>query len=69
MGLDLRPRERRSSHDPVVAELLERVTTHCLELTRWERGFVINVVDQWDRTGYLTEPQIDTLRRIQAARC
>lgn len=35
-------------------------------LTKWEEGFIIDMRDQWDRTGSLSDRQFEILERIYA---
>jgi hypothetical protein len=47
---------------------IEAVNTEGRNLTAWERSFMASIADQFDRTGSLSERQIEILERIYAER-
>lgn len=51
-------------HD--VAAWITAVNEHGVNLTDWERQFMESVTDQWDRTGRLSDRQVEILERIYA---
>ena len=54
------------SLDPArVEEILEQIEeNHIHRLSRWEASFFESVKDQHDRTGHLSEAQLDKLEEI-----
>ena len=47
---------------------IERVNDEGVNLTKWEEGFMINITDQFERSGRLSPGQIETLEKIYAER-
>lgn len=48
-----------------VEEILETIKDeHMHRLNKWETGFIESVIDQHDRMGHLSEPQMETLEKI-----
>ena len=49
-----------------VSEWIERINTEGWDLTEWELGFMADITEQWDRSGQLSEKQIEIIERIYA---
>lgn len=48
-----------------IGDWIEKVNTEAHKpLTEWELGFMESITDQWERTGSLSERQIEILERI-----
>jgi hypothetical protein len=54
------------SLDPArIEEILESIEEyHLPRLTKWELSFFTSIKDQHDRTGFLSEKQLETLEKI-----
>ena len=52
----------------IIADWLERCEGEARNLTDWERNFLESVQEQFDRSGHLSEKQIEILERIYCER-
>jgi len=57
------PSNMKYSHE-IIEDWIIRVIGEGLNLSQWEKGFVDSIQDQFDRSGHLSEKQIDILERI-----
>lgn len=48
----------------IIADWLECCENKARNLTHWERSFLESVQDQFDRSGHLSEKQVEILERI-----
>lgn len=50
-----------------VAHFIDEVNDHATKpLSAWETSFMESITDQWDRTGSLSERQLEILEHIYA---
>ena len=61
-GLDMGKQEPK----PDIEGWLDAVAHQARNLTKWEEGFIESISDQWGRSGFLSERQIEILERIYA---
>ena len=47
---------------------IKAVNEDGVNLSKWEESFMASITDQWDRSGYLSERQVEILERIYAER-
>lgn len=47
-----------------IAEVIEACVENIDRLSKWERGFIQSISDQYDRKRWLSEAQEDILERI-----
>ncbi len=40
------------------------VNDHAVDLTAWELGFMESITEQFERTGHLSDRQLDILERL-----
>ena len=57
------PSNMKYSHE-IIEDWIIRVIGEGLNLSQWEKDFVDSIQDQFDRSGHLSEKQIDILERI-----
>ena len=57
------PSNMKYSHE-IIEDWIIRVIDEGLNLSQWEKDFVDSIQDQFDRSGHLSEKQIDILERI-----
>jgi len=50
----------------VISGWFEALETPSKELTKWEQSFIESVRDQFERTGRLSDPQLEVLEKIYA---
>lgn len=48
----------------VICHMLSELANPSKELTKWEQSFYESIIDQFDRSGSLSEKQFDILERI-----
>ena len=47
-----------------IQEVLDQCSEEADRLNKWEQGFLESVIDQYDRTGYLSGAQLEKLEQI-----
>lgn len=53
--------------DDTIAHFIEQVNDNASKpLTAWERSFMESITDQWERSSYLSDRQVEILERIYA---
>jgi len=52
----------------VIEDWLERIAVEGRNLTKWEHEFIESVQDQFDRSGSLSDKQVDVVERIYTER-
>lgn len=59
-GLDM----GKQDPEPDIEGWLDAVISEARNLTKWEEDFITSVYDQWERSGFLSERQLEILERI-----